>query len=294
MSSVLRPPRARPQQPQQLGDDDLAELLTFLDADPFANVVLAARLERLGTLDPARAGGTVFGVRDVAGRLQAAAFCGGNLLPLGGSAESLRTLAASLAERWRVSSAIVGRVDAVNALWEVLAPVWGPARLVRERQPLLVLDRAPEIGIGTAEVPLVRAMTEADLDAYLPAAIAMFREELDLPPLSPAGTAEYRRRVAALIRRGRAVGILDDNGDVLFKADVGTVSRRTCQIQGVWTRPDQRGRGIATAALGDVVRRGLHLAPTVSLYVNDFNESARRLYQRLGMREVGVLTTILF
>jgi predicted GNAT family acetyltransferase len=62
----------------------------------------------------------------------------------------------------------------------------------------------------------------------------------------------------------------------------------------VWTRPDLRGRGIATAALGEVLRRGLHLAPTVSLYVNDFNVSGRRLYRRLGMREVGILTTILF
>lgn len=296
MSSVLRPPRTRPQQPQQLGDGDLAELLTFIDADPLANVVLAARLEHVATLDPTRLGGTVLGLRDAAGRLRAAAFCGGNLLPLGGSATDLRAIAGTLAERRRVSSAIVGRVDAVNALWQVLAPAWGRARLVRERQPLLVLDEPPPpTGNGPpAGIPSVRAMTEADLDGYLPAAIAMFREELDLPPLSPAATAEYRRRVAGLILRGRAFGILDDDGDVLFKADFGTVSRRTCQVQGVWTRPDLRGRGIATAALGEVLRRGLHLAPTVSLYVNDFNESGRRLYRRLGMREVGILTTILF
>jgi predicted GNAT family acetyltransferase len=32
----------------------------------------------------------------------------------------------------------------------------------------------------------------------------------------------------------------------------------------------------------------------VSLYVNEFNDPARRLYRRLGMREVGSFTTMLF
>jgi predicted GNAT family acetyltransferase len=32
----------------------------------------------------------------------------------------------------------------------------------------------------------------------------------------------------------------------------------------------------------------------VSLYVNDYNVAARRLYDRLGMRQVGTLRTVLF
>jgi predicted GNAT family acetyltransferase len=163
--------------------------------------------------------------------------------------------------------------------------------LVRERQPLLLLDEPPA---ERAEPSSVRTMEPSDLDAYVPAAIAMFREELDLPPLAPAVADEYRRRVAGLIRRGHAFGVLDDAGRVLFKADIGSVSRHTCQVQGVWTRPDQRSKGVATAALGEVLRRGLDLAPTVSLYVNEFNDPARRLYRRLGMREVGSFTTLLF
>jgi predicted GNAT family acetyltransferase len=34
--------------------------------------------------------------------------------------------------------------------------------------------------------------------------------------------------------------------------------------------------------------------PQVSLYVNDFNEPARRAYAASGFRQVGELTTILF
>jgi predicted GNAT family acetyltransferase len=32
----------------------------------------------------------------------------------------------------------------------------------------------------------------------------------------------------------------------------------------------------------------------VSLYVNDFNTAARRAYARVGMRELGVFTSVLF
>ena len=36
------------------------------------------------------------------------------------------------------------------------------------------------------------------------------------------------------------------------------------------------------------------LAPTASLYVNEFNRPAQRLYARLGLRPVATLSTVLF
>jgi predicted GNAT family acetyltransferase len=105
---------------------------------------------------------------------------------------------------------------------------------------------------------------------------------------------DYRQRVAALIRDGRAFAIFDEHGDVVFKADLGAVSPHTCQVHGVWVHPDLRGRGISAPALAAVLQHALDLAPTVSLYVNDFNTAARRLYGRLGMRQIGELSTVLF
>jgi predicted GNAT family acetyltransferase len=35
------------------------------------------------------------------------------------------------------------------------------------------------------------------------------------------------------------------------------------------------------------------VAPTVSLYVNDYNEAARRVYQRCGFRQMGTFATVL-
>ena len=82
---------------------------------------------------------------------------------------------------------------------------------------------------------------------------------------------------------------------MVFKAELAVVTRRTAQVQGVWVAPEWRGRGIATAAMAAVVRDALlRVAPTVSLYVNDFNLPARRVYERCGFRPVGTLATVLF
>ncbi|ETJ02647.1 MAG: Acetyltransferase [Actinomyces urogenitalis DORA_12] len=88
-----------------------------------------------------------------------------------------------------------------------------------------------------------------------------------------------------------------------FKADVGALwsppgqQPGVAQLTGVWTRPDLRGRGVASVALAatvDAVRRD-HVGPggTVSLYVNDFNAPALGLYRSLGFEQVGTFATVL-
>ncbi len=37
-----------------------------------------------------------------------------------------------------------------------------------------------------------------------------------------------------------------------------------------------------------------HVAPSVSLYVNDYNLRAVRTYERVGFRTVGAFATVLF
>ncbi|GAB2488545.1 GNAT family N-acetyltransferase [Jatrophihabitans fulvus] len=276
---------------EALDDSDRGALRRLVALDPVTNVVLDARLASVPTLSPRRFGGSLLGARDAGGTLVAAAFHGGNLLPVGGDEASWRVLGERLATEIRLCTSIVGDADAVHALWPRLEPAWGAARAFRERQPLLRLDDAALLPDGD---PAVMRVPTSALDAYLPAAAAMFTEELDISPFRDAQGEEYRRRIAGLIREGRAFARFDEHGEVVFKADFGAVTPATCQVQGVWVRPDLRGQGIGTRALAAVLREALRTAPTVSLYVNDFNEAARRMYDALGMRQVGTLSTVLF
>ena len=70
----------------------------------------------------------------------------------------------------------------------------------------------------------------------------MYTEEVGVSPLADDGGRGYRRRVAELVRGRRAYARFVD-GEVVFKAELAVVTRRTAQIQGVWVAPQWRGRG---------------------------------------------------
>ena len=128
----------------------------------------------------------------------------------------------------------------------------------------------------------------------MPACIDMFTEEVGVSPVAGGDGALYRARVRELVLAGRALAHIE-NGRVLFKAELGSVSSLACQVQGVWVRPELRGQGLATPGMAAVVRyaRG-RFAPTVSLYVNGYNEPARRAYERVGFTRHSTFATVLF
>lgn len=274
-----------------LDEADRPELDVALAADPIGQCVVAARLA--ATTGPANQaahlGGRLWGLGP-AGALRAVILAGGNLVPVLGEPADLRALAAELAQRPRPCSSVVGHRDAVLAVWEELRRPWGPARDVRTAQPLLATSRPADVHPD----PLVRRVVPAEITRYLPAAQAMFGEELGFRPAIDDPSSPYRRRVADLVAGGLAFARFDDDGRVLFKAEIAAVSDRCCQVQGVWVDPGRRGRGVGTAGMAAVIRAGLALAPTVSLYVNDYNRAARRVYDRLGMQRVGTFATVLY
>jgi predicted GNAT family acetyltransferase len=253
--------------------------------------MLAGRIETHGTA-PATLGAPLWGLW-TGRRLDAVCLAGANLIPFARPGVE-REAATAFAERARRAgrrcSTIVGPAAAVLPLWELLAPSWGRAREVRARQPLLAIEGPPAV---PAE-PRVRPVRVSELDTLLPAAVAMFTEEVGVSPTRVDGGAGYRSRVAELVGAGQSLAWIED-GQVLFKADVGAVSRAACQLQGVWVAPQFRGQGIGqrgTAAVVEYARTAI--APVVSLYVNDYNRAARAAYDRVGFRQVGTYASILF
>src|ERR1700759_2704152 len=123
-----------------------------------------------------------------------------------------------------------------------LEPAWGPARDVREHQPLMSLNTMPSCDID----PGVRQVRPDEIATYLVAAVDMFIGEVGVDPRLGDGGRGYRRRVASLIAAGRAWARFE-NGEVVFKAEVGSQSPTVSQIQGGWVPPEWRGRGLGTA-----------------------------------------------
>jgi predicted GNAT family acetyltransferase len=95
-----------------------------------------------------------------------------------------------------------------------------------------------------------------------------------------------------LIAAGRAWARFE-NGEVVFKAEVGSQSPTVSQIQGVWVHPEWRGRGLGTAGTATLAAVVVGTGRIASLYVNDFNTVAKATYDRIGFVEVGTFATIL-
>jgi hypothetical protein len=56
-----------------------------------------------------------------------------------------------------------------------------------------------------------------------------------------------------------------------------------------------RGRGVGSRGMAAVVATAREsIAPTVTLYVNDFNAPARAAYQRVGFTQAGTFMSVLF
>jgi predicted GNAT family acetyltransferase len=250
-------------------------------------VFVASRLETVGA-DHRRLAAELWGYSED-GQLRSLCYAGANLMPVECSQVAIQHFADRARRAGRHCSSLVGPSQSVESMWSLLFPSWGPARDVR-RQPLMAIDRRPSVETE----PGVRRVRVDELDTLLPACVAMFTEEVGVSPVGSDGGTLYRARVAELIAEGRAFALIED-GRVLFKAEIGSATAQACQIQGVWTEPSLRGRGLGTRGTAAVVTHALEsIAPVVSLYVNDYNVPARRAYETVGFRTVGSFTSVLF
>jgi predicted GNAT family acetyltransferase len=271
-----------------LDNRDQGEVLAICATDPVANVFVESRVRALG-LDPGRLGAQMWG-HAPDGRLDSLCYAGANLVPVNATPAAIDAFAERAIKQGRRCSSVVGPAAQVSELWGRLGHAWGPPRDIRLAQPLMSIDGPPLVAKDLA----VRRVRPDEIDILMPACIAMFTEEVGVSPVGTDGGASYRARVAELIRTGRAFARIENN-QVIFKAEVGAVTPRACQVQGVWVRPSYRGRGLAAAGMATVVEESRRaIAPVVSLYVNDYNRPARAAYLRTGFRETGRFMSVLF
>lgn len=166
-----------------------------------------------------------------------------------------------------------------------------PAHLPAPFKPAEAPTGASQLGGEAAGY--ARLATSADLGELLPAAAAMFTEEVGFDPVARYGDG-YAARLRTLIAGQRSAIVTDVNGRVIFKADAGIVNLDAAQVQGVWLHPDYRGYGLAKpffAAAAQVLQRRY---PHLSLYVNDYNARALAMYRGTGWEQIGQFSTIIF
>ncbi len=264
----------------RVGPTETAALGRLLGSEPIPNVYLRSELRLLGTAAP------WWCVSDGA-ELRAAVLAGPLTVPyLPDPADAPR-----LADAIRTHAAphlMVGPRDAVLALHACLDQR-RPAREIRDPQPVMVVDRRRLRVLPPA--PL-RLGTRRDVDALATAAGMMHREEMSGDSAPPDGSA-WRARMTQLVDRGWSWAWIED-GRVVFKAELSASTPDVVQVQGVFTDPSRRGRGVATAGMAALCSLLLDTVPLVSLYVNVYNERALRVYERVGFERSGEFATVMY
>ncbi|MBM7825646.1 ribosomal protein S18 acetylase RimI-like enzyme [Arcanobacterium pluranimalium] len=292
--------RARNGQIARLSRHFYSQAAAILERDPVSSIFLRSAWEERSFRN-----GHFLAYRDDAGALSSLCWQGANLAPWGFDSNGLDQLAKYLSKETIFANSIVGPADQVMGLWEKIKWRFPTPRDVRPHQLSMVfqgVDSRFAIGAGSSwsvknsSKATVRRAQITDFDIVYPASVAMFIEEVGYDP-STAGDV-YPQRVKQLLRQGRTFVQIgrDPFGlpRVEFKADIGILAGGVAQLQGVWTAPDLRGCGIATSALTQVLGMiGQDMASTISLYVNDYNLGAIRVYEKIGFATVGEFATVL-
>jgi RimJ/RimL family protein N-acetyltransferase len=251
----------------------LDEILDFCAEDPVERVLLE---------DVARRGlGRFVGLRGD-GKLTALCHVGTNVIPAGEGCDAFAERAVNGNSRM-----MIGRDDAVGALWDAMRSRLPRPREDRPGQPVYVIDEPPLSG----ETRL-RPATQDDLDVLLPACATAHAEEIGVYPLREDADA-FRWRTRSQIEEGRS-WIWRERDTILFKAEASAWTPSAVQIQQVWVDSAVRRHGYAQRGMRDLCRLLLRRVPRVCLFVRPENAAAIRTYDAVGMRRVFTYRSIIF
>lgn len=185
----------------------------------------------------------------------------------------------------------------VKSSEDVVAPLWEWLR-AQGRQALLdrietgyVLEADQARLVDAPDGLPVREARPEDLDRLVDAARASLREENRPDPFrgDPVG---FRRWVRGRVPRATVVEV---DHRVRFVGYADVQCERGWLLQGIYTWPRFRRRGLAAAGVSAMCRRAFAAgADHVQLSVVEGNKPAEALYERLGFRRFARLRTILF
>lgn len=268
----------------QLTEEDRNEVLAFLAERPIHTVCLAGFIRDNGLVSPHNRG-TFYGCRNSEGRLEGVALIGHATLIDARSARAMQEFGL-VAQTHTSTHMIMGEVDAVEQFWSHYADEGQEMRRAC-RELLFELRQAMEV---PEEVRVLRRANLSDLDQIVPVQAAMAEFESGLNPfeVDPEG---FRARCARRIDMGRT-WVLEQNGRLVFKADIQADTPDVIYLEGVWVAPAERGKGLGRKCIRQLCRDLLTRSKSICLLVNEDNTRAHTFYRMCNFKLRGVYDSI--
>lgn len=268
----------------ELTEEDRNEVLAFLAERPTHTVCMTGSIRDNGLVSPHNRG-TFYGCRNSEDRLEGVALIGHATLIEARTSPAMREFGL-VAQSHKRTHMIMGEVDAVEEFWNYYADEGQEMRRAC-RELLFELRHAMDVREETGEM---RRANLGDLDQIVPVQAAMAEFESGVNPIEvdPEG---FRARCARRIEMGR-VWVLEQDGKLVFKADVQADTPDVIYLEGVWVAPAERGKGIGRKCLRQLCRDLLTRTKSVCLLVNEESERAHTFYRMCNFKMRGVYDSI--
>lgn len=274
-----------------------AVALAFLKSDPRENVFLISRIQRMGTsMSRNPAHGRFLGAYDDDQSLRGLCFLG-----------NTGTMVLSVDEPWvagefvdpildagHLFTIMVSEFDAGRAFLTKYKKKSGRKPTLDRKQIYYAIESGDLSKRFAKEIDMEQASLDS-IDELTNLACAMVTEDLKLEP-GQVDRHHYRLRMTEKVMEGRAYMCRSPEGQPLFKCDLSVVGADGGLMEGVYTPPADRGQGIASRAMWTITRELLNRqkVPFIALHVDEKNKAARKVYEKVGYREVRPYRLTLF
>ena len=268
----------------ELTENDRNEVLAFLAEQPVQTVCMAGFIRDNGLVSPNNRG-TFYSVRNSEGRLEGVALIGHATLIEARTHRAMQEFGV-VAQGFQRTHLVLGEKDKIEQFWNYYADEGQEMRLAC-RELLFELRHAMQV---REEVEGLRRATLADLDKIAPVQAAMAEAESGTNPLSvdPEG---FIARCTRRIEMGR-VWVLEEDGQLIFKADIQADTPDVIYLEGIWVNPIARSRGIGRKCLRQLSQDLLTRTRSICVLVNEENERAHTFYRMCNFKKRGVYDSI--
>ncbi len=269
-----------------LSGEHAAEVLAFLAKQSIASIILEG-LIRDNNFDGSLNRGRFYGFRNRDGRLQGVALIG-EITTFETETEDALVAFARCAQDVPGIGLIIGEQERLGTFWRRYAGENQPPP--RQSRELLFELRRRSSGAAAEQVRGLRTATLDDIETVVAAHAEMAFEESGVDPVKhdPHG---FRRRCGRRIGQGR-VWVLTDGRRLIFKADIISETPRVIYVEGVYVRPEERGRGYGFRCVSQLGAALLARTEAICLLVNEQNIIAQNLYRKAGYEFRGCYDTI--
>jgi predicted GNAT family acetyltransferase len=267
-----------------LTEEDRNEVLAFLAERPVQTVCLAGCIRDNGLVSPHNRG-AFYGCRNSEGRLEGVALVGHATLVEARTARAMQKFAL-VAQAYQHTHLILGEKEKIEQFLNYYADEGQELRLAC-RELLFEVCRAMRTD---EEIAGLRLATLGDLEQIAPVQAAMAESESGINPLAvdPDG---FRARCARRIEMGR-VWVLEENGRLIFKADVQADTPDVIYLEGVWVNPAERGKGTGRRCMRKLCQDFLSRTKSVCVLVNEQQVRAHTFYRLCNFKMRGIYDSI--